>query len=88
MEFMEINAKNTYTSLLCIADFIRFRKVNTGVINKIQKLKGFGDATFNFISSIYKANWNTIYSDKRIIVLLEAELQTSLSLRSKNLQSC
>lgn len=47
-----------------MADFIRFRKVDTGVIDNIKELKEFGDAAFNFISSIYEANWNTIHSDK------------------------
>ena len=62
--FIKTDAKNTYTSLLCMADFIRFRKVDTGVIDNIKELKEFGDAAFNFISSIYEANWNTIHSDK------------------------
>jgi len=64
MEFMEINAKNIYTSLLCMADFIRSRKVDISVINRDQELKEFGDAAFNFISSIYEANWNTIHFDE------------------------
>jgi len=56
MEFIEIDAKNIYTSLLCMANFIRFRKIDTGVINNIKELKEFGDAAFNFVLSIYEAN--------------------------------
>ena len=63
IEFIKIDAKNIYTSLLCMADFIRSRKINTGVINNVKELKGFGDAAFNFVSYIYKANWNIIYAD-------------------------
>jgi len=35
IEFMAIDTKNIYTSLLYIANFIRFRKVNTGAINRV-----------------------------------------------------
>ena len=63
MEFIEIDAKNIYTSLLCMADFIRFRKVDTDIINNIKELKGFSDAAFNFVLFIYKANWDTIHAD-------------------------
>jgi len=46
-----------------MANFIRFRKVKTGMINNIKKLKGFGNVAFNFVSSIYEANWDTIHAD-------------------------
>jgi len=63
IEVIEINAKNIDISLLCIAYFIRSRKVNTSAINNIKKLKGFGNAAFNFVLSIYEANWDTIYTN-------------------------
>jgi len=59
MEFIEIDAKNIYTLLLCMADFIRFKKVKTGMINNIKEL---GDAAFNFVSSIYETNWDVVDS--------------------------
>ena len=59
IEFLEINAENIYISLLCIADFIRKKKVQLGSFNNISQLKGFGKATWNLISSIYESNWNT-----------------------------
>jgi len=55
MKFLKIDAKNIYTFLLHIADFIRSREVQAGSINNIPQLKGFGKAVWNFISSIYKA---------------------------------
>ena len=64
MKFIEIDAKNIYISLLYMTDFIRSRKINISVINRIQKFKEFGNATFNFISSTYEANWNNIHSNK------------------------
>jgi len=56
MEFLEIDAKNMYTSLLCIMNYIRSRKVKSGLINNVLQLKGFGEAAWNFISSIYKSS--------------------------------
>ena len=44
MEFLEIDAKNIFTSLLHIADFIRIRKVQQGKISDMAKLLGFGKA--------------------------------------------
>jgi len=64
MKFIKIDAKNIYISLLYMTDFIRFKKVDISVIIRIQELKEFGDATFNFISFIYEANWDTIYSNE------------------------
>jgi len=44
MEFFKIDAKNMFTSLLCIMDYIRSRKVKKGSINDIPELKGFSKA--------------------------------------------
>jgi len=56
MEFLEINAKNIYISLLHMATYIRSRKVKSGSINDVPRLKGFGEAVWNFISSIYESS--------------------------------
>jgi len=60
MKFLEIDVKNMYTSLLCMVNYIRSRKVKSGSINDVSQLKGFGEAAWNFISSIYKSSWDTI----------------------------
>jgi len=60
MEFLEIDAKNIFTSLLYMADFIRTRKVQQSKILDIAKLQDFGEIAWSFISSIYKAGWNSI----------------------------
>jgi len=52
-----------YTSLLYIVNYIRLRKIKSGLINDISQLKGFGETTWNFISSIYKFSWNTNYDN-------------------------
>jgi len=44
MEFLEIDSKNIFTSLLQMADYIRARKVKQGKILDVTKLQGFGKA--------------------------------------------
>jgi len=44
MEFLEINAKNIFTSLLHMANFIRTRKVQQGEISDMAELLDFGEA--------------------------------------------
>ena len=64
IEFLEIDSKNMFTFLLYMADYIRSRKVKKGLINNILELKCFSKAAWNFISSIYKAGWDTIDINK------------------------
>ena len=84
MEFLEIDAKNIFTSLLCIADFIRTRKVQQGKILNIAKLQGFGEVAWSFISSIYEAGWDSIHiNDQNIsfrnVVINKLTLKVSKS---------
>jgi len=44
IEFLEINAKKIFTSLLHMADFIRTRKVQQGKISDMAKLLDFDKA--------------------------------------------
>jgi len=55
MKFLEIDSKNIFTSLLQMTDYIRARKVKKGKILNVTELQEFGKVTWNFISSIYKA---------------------------------
>jgi len=47
-----------------MADYIRSRKILKGKINDIPKLKDFGKAIWNFVSSIYEFGWDLVYTDK------------------------
>ena len=66
MEFLEIDSKSIYTSLLYIANFIKSRKVVNSRANDIPELMGFGKAAWSLISSIYKARWDSLPADKDI----------------------
>ena len=43
MEFLEIDSKNMFTSLLCIANYIRSNKIKKEKANNIPELKNFGE---------------------------------------------
>jgi len=58
MEFLEINSKNIFTSLLHMS-----KKALKDKVNDISKLKGFGKAAWSFLSSIYKFGWDSLYVD-------------------------
>jgi len=44
MEFLKIDSKNMFTLLLCMANYIRNKKVKKGKINDVSELKGFSEA--------------------------------------------
>ena len=49
MEFLEIDFKNMFMSLLCIVNYIRSNKIKKGKANNISELKNFGEAAWSFI---------------------------------------
>ena len=64
MEFLEIDMKNIFMLLLYMANYAKNKKVEKEKIN-VLKLKGFGEAAWSFISSIYKSGWDSFYTDKK-----------------------
>jgi len=54
MEFLEIDAKNIFTSLLYMADFIRTSKVQKSKTSDMTELQGFNEVAWSFILFIYK----------------------------------
>ena len=64
MEFLEIDSKNMFTSLLCIANYIRSNKIKKEKANNIPELKNFGEVIWSFISSIYESEWNILSLNK------------------------
>ena len=77
MEFLEINSKNIYTSLLDMANFIRSRKVVNSKANDVPEIQGYGKAAWNFVFSIYKSEWNSLSTNK-YNNFLEPKFQTNL----------
>jgi len=47
-----------------MANYIKNKKVEKGKINNVTKLKGFSEAAWSFISSIYESEWDLLYTDE------------------------
>ena len=59
-----------------LAKYIRNKQVNNGKVNDFGDFDGMGDAIWNFLSSIYKAKWDVLYTDQK-----SNTLRTKISLK-------
>jgi len=57
---LEGDAKNIICSLYRIATFIRQRKLKDKTVENIPQIVEFGFTTWDFISFIYKSEWNKL----------------------------
>ena len=56
--------KNIFTLILHVANYIKNKKIERQKINNVTELKGFSEAAWSFISSIYESRWDSLYTDK------------------------
>ena len=63
IEHLVHNTKNIKITLDFIAKYIRNKKVNDVQANDVTKFEGMGDTIWNFISSVYEAKWDFLYTD-------------------------
>ena len=61
-EFLQSNARNVSCSLIRMAKFIRQRNITDHNGNKIPQIDSFGQAAFDFITAIYEAGWDKLYT--------------------------
>jgi len=52
-----------------MARYISNKKVNSYNANNLSDFDGIGDSIWNFISSVYKANWDAFYTDNNTMTL-------------------
>ena len=48
-----------------LAKYIRNKQVIYGEVNDLENFDGIGDAIWNFLSSVYEAKWNALYTDHK-----------------------
>jgi len=65
IEHFASDSKNIKVSLNFLAKYIKNKQVNDGKVNELDNFDGMGDAIWNFISSVYEAKWNTLYTDQK-----------------------
>ena len=64
MEHLASDSKSIKDFLNFIAKYISNKQVNSSKSNDIEDFHGMGKAIWNFISSIYQANWDSLNADK------------------------
>jgi len=63
------DAKNIKVTLNFMAKYIQNKQVNGGKVNDLNDFDGMGDAIWNFISSVYAAKWDALYTDQKTNML-------------------
>jgi len=59
------DSKSIKVSLNFLAKYIRNKQVNGNMINNLADFDGMSDAIWNFISSVYDAKWDALYTDNK-----------------------
>jgi len=65
IEQIASDTKSIKDSLNFMARYILNKKVNSSKANELQDFKGIGDSIWNFLSTIYQANWDSFYMDNK-----------------------
>jgi len=69
IEYLASNVKNIKDSLKFMTKYITNKKIDSSKANDLEDFKDIGEAVWNFISSIYKANWDTLFTDDNSTLL-------------------
>jgi len=65
IEHFVSDSKSIKVSLDFLAKYIRNKQVNSNMINDLADFNGMSDAIWNFISSVYDAKWDALYTDNK-----------------------
>ena len=63
------DAKNIKDSLKFMAKYITNKQINSPIANDLDDFKGIGEVVWNFISSVYDANWDALSTDNNFTLL-------------------
>jgi len=69
IEHIASDAKNIKNSLKFMAKYISNKQVNSAKANELDDFKDIGEVVWNFISSVYDANWDVLVTDENSISL-------------------
>jgi len=64
MEHLASDLKNIKDSLNFMARYISNKQIDSSKSNDLEDFHGIGKAVWNFISSVYQINWNSLYANK------------------------
>ena len=57
------DSRNIKVTLNSLAKYILNKNVSSAKVNDLKDLDGMGDAIWNFISAVYKARWDALFTD-------------------------
>ena len=69
IEQIASDTKSIKDSLNFMARYISNKKVNPSKANDLSDFDGIGDSIWNFILSVYQANWDSFYTDNKATTL-------------------
>ena len=76
IEHFALDSKKIKVTLNFLAKYIRNKQVNNRKINDLGDFDGMGNAIWNFLSSVYEAKWDALYTDHK-----SNTLRTKISLK-------
>ena len=65
IEHFASDAENIKVTLNFLAKYIKNKQVNSSMVTKLNNFDGMGDAIWNFISSVYEAKWDSLYTNQK-----------------------
>jgi len=69
IEHIASDAKNIKDSLNFIARYISNKQMNSSKANDLEYFNSIGKSIWNFISSVYQTNWDSLYADNQSMTL-------------------
>ena len=65
IDHIALDIKNIKNTLNFMARYISNKQVNSSKSNDLEDFNSIDEAIWNFISSVYQANWDSLYADKQ-----------------------
>jgi len=65
IEHFALDAKNIKVTLNFLATYIRNKQVIYGEVKNLENFDGIGNAIWNFLSFVYEAKWDALYTDHK-----------------------
>ena len=69
IEHFVSDSKNIKVTLNFLAKYILNKQVNSNMANDLGDFNGMGDAIWNFISAVYRAKWDVLFTDNKTNML-------------------
>ena len=76
-----LDSKNIKVSLNFLTKYMKNKQVLGDKVDELVNFNSMGDAIWNFISSVYEAKWDTLYTDQKSNIL-KKKISSKFTLKS------